>query len=132
MEILNGLYQNTIPHIVSEKHGGAVLKSNVYWKLCFYSDNNIVGFYGSSVNFYNPYFTKQFELKGKITAFQNNDIEFYVFNPTMNENIYFKGKIMNNGNALKIMSWKDNNPDFFWINNEYFEKIKTLDGRLKY
>ena len=125
MEILNGLYRLKKPHQVEEKHGGGILKHEVFWYLAFYNDSDLIGLYGSGPNDFRRFLSKDFDLKGKIIEQNENQFAFFIHNPYSNEKIIFEGAIIENGRKLKLKAYNENTPQEIWI-DDTFEYINVL------
>ena len=121
MEVLGGLYRIQKPHIVEEKHGGGILKDNVYWFVAFMGDE--VGLYGSGPKDFRRYVTKNFELKGRIERRVGNDISFSIRNPHSNNKLVFEGEILKEGEEILLRASNENSPETYWI-NDIFIKIE--------
>lgn len=118
MEIKNGIYQIKNPEIGIEEHGGAKIKFEVYWNLCFYP-NKKIGLFGGNKTYYKPYFSKIFPFNGDIIIQDINNIKFSLLNRNNNESVIFDGTITKN--SIHLVSYKEKTPVKLWMNNEEFE-----------
>ncbi|MBC7486693.1 MAG: hypothetical protein H7282_08070 [Cytophagaceae bacterium] len=119
MEILmNGVYTAISPAVYIEQHGGGKIQHTTYGHICI--KNMTVGVYFASKNWYKPYFNfESIDLRGEITSFKNNSLEFYVFNFDSDENINFYGIISNDKKKLSLKGWHNSTPDEIFIQDDF-------------
>lgn len=116
-----GMYRIVKPHIVYENHGGANIKHEIFWILCFYQHSKEVGLFGADKEFIQPYLKKTFDLKGEITKSTDNFLELYVLNPYTKVRKIYSGRV--EGDRLHLKYYHDDKPtEVFEDEFEYIGK----------
>lgn len=118
MEILNGIYRSKHADIAEERHGGVTIKHEIFWYLCFYSENQSVGMYGTSVKDSNKwYFKKSFDQSGEIEYCNGKNLRLYISKPHTNERVIFEGEISEK--KLRLKSYNESTPDTIWLEDDF-------------
>lgn len=123
--IKSGMYRTVKPHIVYEKHGGANIKHEIFWILCFYQQSKEVGLFGGDKEFIQPYLKKAFDLKGEITKSIDNFLELYILNPYTQIRKIYTGHI--EGDRLYLRYYQEDKPGEVF--EDEFEFIGTGESQ---
>ena len=120
-----GIYRTVKSHVIFEKHGGANIKHEVYWNLCFYPHSKEVGLFGADKGFIQPYVNKSFDLKGEVSKSTDNFLELFILNPYTNLRKIYTGRIESDHLYLKY--YHENKPEEVF--EDVFEYIGTGESK---
>jgi hypothetical protein len=120
--IKKGVYCSRNKKEVKEKHGGATLKDEYYDHICFFIPEKLVGFYGGSRMWLNPFLQKKFRYKGELNEIQDEEVKFYIDDPYNHDKLLFQGRLTENGLLIKATRLSD--PNKIWL-EDVFEYIGT-------